>query len=72
MLAKEYVDYVVSPLNTFSVFSAVSADSPEEQVITGQVPLTVVKHQHPEVTGRAPQLVTWPIDTVIITYRSVF
>lgn len=35
-----------------------AADSPEEQVITGQVPLTVIKHQHPEVTGGAPQLVT--------------
>lgn len=48
------------PFFTFvCIFSVLSADSPEEQVIT-RVPLKVIKHQHPEVTGRAPQLVTWP------------
>lgn len=48
------------PFFTFvCIFSVSSADSPEEQVIT-RVPLKVIKHQHPEVTGRAPQLVTWP------------
>lgn len=56
-----------SPLFFYNI-----TDSPEEQVITGRVPLTVIKQQHPEVTGRAPQLVTWPVDTAIITYRSVF
>lgn len=50
---------------TYKLLSA--ADSPEEQVITGQVPLTVIKHQHPEVTGGAPQLVTWPVDKESIT-----
>lgn len=42
---------------SYHVF-VLSADSPEEQVIAGQVPLTVVEHQHPEVTGRTSQLVT--------------
>lgn len=40
-----------------------SAGPPEEQVITGRVPLAVIEGQHPEVTGRTPQLVTWPVHT---------
>lgn len=56
----------------FQLDSVSSADSPEEQVITGQVPLTVIEHQHLEVTGCAPQLVTWPVDAAVITSTSVF
>lgn len=39
-----------------------SADTPEEEVITRDIPAAVIERQHPEVTGGAPQLVTRAVD----------
>ena len=33
-------------------------DSPEEEVVTRGVPLMVIEHGYPEITGGTPQLVT--------------